>query len=101
MPDLDVDTHALEEARTVVAGESGRMPGLADGLGATPLPDFGGLAASAALRDAVAALTRALAADLEAAGARLGDADRALDATMQLMPETDQVAADSLSPAGS
>ncbi|GAA4897414.1 hypothetical protein [Actinomycetospora straminea] len=100
MPDLDVDTRALEEARTVVAGESGRMPGLADPLGPTP-PDVGGLAASAALRDAVAALTRALTADLEAAGARLGDADRALDATIQLMQETDQAAAVSLSPAGS
>jgi hypothetical protein len=100
MADLDVDTRALEEARTAVAGESARMPGLADLLGPTPAPEFGGLAASAALVDAVAALRNALVSDLDAAGARLGEADRALDATMRVMQETDRSAADSLTTGG-
>ncbi|MEJ2888683.1 hypothetical protein [Actinomycetospora aeridis] len=100
MAGIDYDTRALEEARTAVAGESGRMPGLADRLGAAPPPDFGALDVSAALTDAVAALTRALTADLEAAGARLGDADRALDATMRHMQETERAVSDSLTPAG-
>ena len=100
MADLDFDTVVLEEARTAVAGESARMPGLADLLGPTPAPEFGGLAVSAALVDAVAALRAALVADLDAAGARLADSDRALDATMRVMQETDRSAAGSLTPAG-
>ena len=74
------------------------MPGLAEGLG--PPPGFGELAVSGALADAVAALTRALTADLEAAGARLGDADRALDATVRHLQETERAVAGSLTPAG-
>jgi hypothetical protein len=99
MAGLDYDTRALEEARTAVAGESRRMPGLADRLGAAP-PAFGALAASAALTDAVTALTQSLTAALEAGGARLGDADRALDATMRHMQETERSVAGSLTPTG-
>lgn len=99
MAGLDYDTRALEEARTAVAGEAARMPGFADRLGAAP-PAFGDLAASAALADAVVALTRALTADLEAGGGRLGEADRALDATMRHMQETERAVAGSLTPAG-
>ncbi|MEJ2862657.1 hypothetical protein [Actinomycetospora flava] len=99
MAGLDYDTRALEEARTAVAGEAARMPGLADQLGTVP-PAFGDLAASAALTDALAALTQALTTDLDAAGARLGEADRALDATMRHMQETERAVADSLTPAG-
>ncbi|MDD7940681.1 hypothetical protein PHK61_19840 [Actinomycetospora lutea] len=100
MADLDLHVRALEEARTAVAGESARMPGLADRLAATPTPDFGALAASAALADAVVALHKALVGDLESAGARLGEADRALDATMRVMQETDRFAARSLTAGG-
>ena len=89
MADIDLELDALEEARAVVAGEAGRVPGLGDRLGSAPLPDVGALDASPAVSDAVAALTRAVVADLAAAGRRLGEAERALDAAIRRVQQTD------------
>ncbi len=89
MADIDLELDALEEARAVVAGEAGRVPGLGDRLASTPVPDVGGLDASPAVADATKTLTCAILADLEAAGRRLGEAERALDATIRRVQQTD------------
>jgi hypothetical protein len=99
--DIDLELDALEEARAVVAGEAGRVPGLSDRLRSAPLPDVGGLDASPAVADAIASLVRAIVADLEAAGRRLGEAERALDATIQRVQQTDGATATVLASAGS
>jgi hypothetical protein len=93
MGDVVYDTDALEQARTVVAGEAARMPGLGDRLGTAPVPDVGGLDGSRAVSEAIAGLTRALVAELEAAGLHLRDADRALDAALRRVQETDRAGA--------
>jgi hypothetical protein len=98
--DIAYDTDTLEEARTVVAGEAERMPVLANRWAATPPPDLGGLDAARALVDALAALTRALVADLDAAGARLREAARALDATVRLVRGTEGANTELLAPVG-
>jgi hypothetical protein len=98
--DIVVEIDALEAARTVVAGEAGRVAGLGDRLGSAPVPDVGRLDAAAAVADAMAALTRAIVDDLEAAGRRLREADRALDATIRRVQETDRAGAGALAPAG-
>ena len=74
MDDIAYDTDTLEEARTVVAGEAERMPVLADRWAASPPPDLGALDAARAVIDALAALTRALVADLDAGIQRSIDA---------------------------
>ena len=89
MADIDLELDALEEARAVVAGEAGRVPGLGDRLGSAPVPDVGALDASPAVADAIAALTRAVVADLAAAGRRLEEAERALDAAIRRVQQTD------------
>ena len=99
MADIDLELDALEEARAVVAEEAGRVPGLGDRLGSAPLPDVGALDASPALADAIAVLTRALVADLAAAG-RLGEAERALDAAIRRVQQTDGAGAAVLASAG-
>jgi hypothetical protein len=98
--DIDVELDALEESRAVVAGEAGRVPGLGDRLGSAPVPGVGGLDASSAVADAVSTVTRAIVADLEAAGRRLGEAERALDATIRRLQQTDGAGAAMLASAG-
>jgi len=98
--DIVVELDALEEARTVLAGEAGRVPGLADRLGSAPVPDAGGLDAAPVVADAIATLTRAIVADLGAAGRRLGEAERALDATIRRVQQTDGAGAAVLASAG-
>ncbi|HSK59523.1 MAG TPA: hypothetical protein VK935_10765 [Actinomycetospora sp.] len=100
MADIDVELDALEKSRAVVAGEVGRVPGLGDRLGSTPVPDVGGLDASPAVGDAISTVTRAVVADLAAAGRRLGEAERALDATIRLWQQTDGAGAAVLASAG-
>jgi len=98
--DIDLELDALEEARAVVAGEAGRVPGLGDRLGSAPVPDVGGLDASPAVADAISSLTRAVVADLEAAGRRLGEAERALDATIRRVQQANGAGAAVLASAG-
>lgn len=99
MSGIVYDTRAIEEARTVAAGEAGRVPALGDRVGPMNPVAFGHLDSSPGLLEAVATLTRALVLDLEAAAARLREIDRALDATMQAMQATDQGGTASSTPA--
>jgi hypothetical protein len=100
MDDIAYDTDALEEARAIVAAEASRMPGLGDRFGSTPAPDLGTLEASRETADAITALTRALVADLEAAGARLHEAERALGAASRLVRSTEGRNSELLAAAG-
>ncbi|PVY97742.1 hypothetical protein [Actinomycetospora cinnamomea] len=101
MGDIVYDTDALEQARTVLAGEAARTPGLGDLLAAMPGPDLGRLDASRAVGDAMATLTRALVAELEAAGQRLREAEKALDVATHRVQGTDRAGAAALAPTGS
>ncbi|MEJ2869768.1 hypothetical protein WCD74_18515 [Actinomycetospora sp. OC33-EN08] len=97
MPDVVYGTAAIEQARLEVATHARRLPALADLLGpAGQSSGLGGLESAAQLAGALADCRAALEADLTAGGARLGETDRALDATLRSMQAADTDTAGSL-----
>jgi hypothetical protein len=93
MPDLVIGPAVIEQARVVVAGEARRVPALADALAAPSAVSFGGLAVAGTLAAALRELVVALGSDLDAAGARLDQVDRSLDATLSALEAADRDAA--------
>ncbi len=93
MPDLVIGPAVIEQARVAVAAEARRVPALADALAAPPATSFGGLAVAGTMASALGELVRALRADLEAAGTRLDQVDRGLDATLTALEAADGDAA--------
>jgi hypothetical protein len=93
MPDLVLGSAVIEQARIAVAGEARRVPALADALAAPAAASFGGLATAGMMAAALGELVGALRSDLDAAGARLDQVDRSLDATLSALEAADRDAA--------
>lgn len=99
MPDVVYGTAAIEQARSEVAAHARRLPALADRLG--PVGGSSGvvgLESAGLLAGALADCRAALESELTAAGARLDETDRALDATLRAMQSADGGTAASLGP---
>ena len=91
MPDLALAPETLETARTGVAAEARRMPAMIDGVVA-PSAGLGRLASAGDMFGALVEVVRALDGDLGAAGTHLDQLDRALDATLGAVQDTDRSA---------
>jgi hypothetical protein len=89
VPDVVYGSAAIEQARVTVAAQARRIPALADGLGGVDDLGVDGLASGGALAGALADLRAALEGELTAGGARMGEVDRALDATLRSMQGAD------------
>lgn len=93
MPDLVIGPAAIEQARVTVAGEARRVPALADALAVPPATSFGGLEVAGSMTVALREVVTALGGDLDQAGARLEEVDRALDAILSALQASDDAVA--------
>jgi hypothetical protein len=98
MSDLLLGPAALEQVRIGVAAQARRVPALVDRVG-VPRAGPGDLAAGPPLLDALAAVVRALDDELGAAGTRLDQVDRALDAALRAIQASDRRGAATLTAA--